>query len=87
MGATIVSPFINVSVNPTDGGTAQCFGTFKPSDTQWATLQAGGNRIYYTARTQNAASGNERLATKPGAGMWTVPPPYAVITANGNSDY
>ena len=53
------------------------------------TLQTGGalSRVYYRARTQDASGGNERLSTSPGNGLWTVPPPYAVITANGKSDY
>ncbi len=87
-GSTVTSLWIIV---PTDPGsaTAQCYGTWTPNGAEWATLQAGGagSRIHYRARTQTAAGGNERVSTLPGNGLWTVPPPYAVITATGQSDY
>jgi len=85
--ATIVSPFITVDTDPTTPGSPECYGSWTLSAGDWATLQAGGSRIYYRARTRNAADANERLSTTPGNGMWTVPPPYAVITADGFSDY
>ncbi len=87
--STIVSPFTNVNINPNNNATPQCFGTWTPSNADWATLQAGGaaTRIYYGARTQDASSANERLSTQPGAGLRTVPPPYAVFTTDGKSDY
>ena len=50
-------------------------------------LQAGGSRVYFRARTRDALDGNERVSTRPGGGLWTVPPPYAVITPDGRSDY
>ena len=67
----------------------QCFGTWTPTAAQWTALQAGGTetKIYYRARTQNGSGGNERLSTSPGNGLWTVTPPYAVFTADGQSDY
>ncbi len=86
-GSTIVSPFITVDTDPTTPGSPECYGSWTLSAGDWATLQAGGSRIYYRARTRNAADANERLSTTPGNGMWTVPPPYAVITADGFSDY
>lgn len=87
--STIMSPFIDVDTDPTTAGTPECYGTFTPSAADWTTLQAGGagTRIYYRARTRNAADANERLSTMPGKGLWTVPPPYAVITVDGMSDY
>jgi len=87
-GSTITSGWATVATNPSST-TPQCYGTWTPGATEWATLQAGGagSRIYYRSRTQNAAGGNERLSTLPGNGLWTVPPPYAVITATGQSDY
>jgi hypothetical protein len=87
--STIVSPFATVNTNPTNNNTPQCFGTWTPSNAEWTSLQAGGagTRIYYRARTRDASNGNERLSTQPGAGLWTVPPPYAVFTTDGNSDY
>ncbi len=87
--STTVSPFITVNTDPTNNATPQCFGTWTPSNADWTTLQAGGagTRIYYRARTRDAANANERLSTQPGAGLWTVPPPYAVFTTDGKSDY
>lgn len=87
--STITSPFITVNTDPTNNATPQCFGTWTPSNTDWTTLQAAGaeTRIYYRARTRDASNGNERLSTQPGAGLWTVPPPYAVFTTDGKSDY
>jgi hypothetical protein len=89
VASTIVSPFTNVNINPTNNATPQCFGTWTPSNADWTTLQAGGagTRIYYRARTRDASNANERLSTLPGAGLWTVPPPYAVFTTDGKSDY
>lgn len=87
-GSTITSAWVTVATDP-GSTTPQCYGTWAPSATEWTTLQAGGagSRIYYRSRTQNAAGGNERVSTLPGNGLWTVPPPYAVITATGQSDY
>ena len=86
---TIMSPFTDVNLNPGMVGTPQCYGRYTLSPVDWATLQAGGagTRIYYRARTRNSADANERLSTSPGNGLWTVPPPYAVITVDGKSDY
>jgi hypothetical protein len=87
--STIDSGFINVDTNPGTAASPEGYGTWTPSPAQWATLQAGGagSRIYYRARTRRADDTNERLSTTPGNGVWTVPPPYAVITATGMSDY
>jgi hypothetical protein len=87
--STINSGFIAVDTNPTTAASPEGYGTWTPSAAQWTTLQAGGagSRIYYRARTRDAANANERLSTLPGNGLWNVPPPYAVITADGKSDY
>ncbi len=85
--STILSPWTTLDVDPTTAATPECFGTWTPSAADWTALQAGGSRIYYRARTRDAADANERLSTLPGNGLWTVPPPYAVITADGRSDY
>jgi hypothetical protein len=87
-GSTTTSAWVTVATNP-GSITPQCYGTWTPSWTEWTALQAGGagSRIYYRSRTQNAAGGNGRVSTLPGNGLWTVPPPYAVITATGQSDY
>ncbi len=88
-GSTVNSGWIAVDTDPTTAGSAECYGTWQPDAAQWTTLQAGGamSRIYYRVRTRDAADGNERLSTLPGNGLWTVPPPYALITADGMSDY
>jgi hypothetical protein len=74
-----------VDTDPTTTDTPECFGTWTPGRGPWAALQAG-KAIYYRARTRDAADGNERLSTKPG-GLWTVPPPYALITLDGRSPF
>ncbi len=73
----------------TASGGSACYGTWTPELADWTALQAGGapSLIYYRARTQDELGGTERLSTLPGNGLWTVPPPYAVITADGRSDY
>jgi len=85
--STIMSPWRNVDQNPGSAGTPECYDTWTPSNAQWTTLQGGGSRVYYRVRTRDAADANERLSTSPGAGVWTVPPPYAVITVDGLPDY
>ena len=88
-GSTINSAWIDVDVDPTTAASAECYGSWTPSAAEWTTLQAGGalSLLYYRARTRDAADGNERLSTEPGNGLWTVSAPYAVITADGQSDY
>jgi hypothetical protein len=87
--STVDSGWITVDTDPTTAATPECYGTWQPDGAQWTALQAGGamSRIYYRVRTRDAADGNERLSTLPGNGLWTVPPAYALITANGQSDY
>jgi hypothetical protein len=86
---TVASGWINVDTDTSTAASPECYGTWTPSTAQWAALQAGGanTRVYYRARTRDAADGNERVSTEPGAGTWSVPPPYAVITTTGGSDY
>lgn len=87
--ATVNSGWRNVDLNTATPATPECYDTWSPSAAQWTTLQAGGHltRLYYRTRTRDAADGNERVSTAPGSGTWTVPPPYAVITTTGGSDY
>lgn len=92
--AFVASGWIDVNRDPTTAAETQCYGAWSPDATQWARLQGAAGqpgglpaRIYYRARTRDAAGGTERLSTQPGNGLWTVPPPYAVITADGRSDY
>lgn len=85
--STISSPWIDVDTDPTTAVPPECYGTWTPSLMDWSTLQSGGMRIYYRATTRDASDGNERLSTMPGNGLWTVDPPYAVVTADGRSDY
>jgi hypothetical protein len=87
--STVDSGWTNVDTDTSTAASPECYGTWTPSAAQWTTLQAGGanTRVYYRARTRDAADGNERVSTEPGAGTWSVPPPYAVITTTGGSDY
>lgn len=87
--ATVTSAWQPVDTDPTTPASPEGYGTWSPSRAEWANLQAGGagTLLYYRARTRDAANANERLSTEPGNGLWTVPAPYAVITADGRSDY
>lgn len=87
-GTVVSSGWTSVDTDPANG-TPDCYGTFTPSSSDWTSLQSGGalSRIYYRVRTRSGVGVNERISTQPGNGLWTVPPPYAVITTNGESDY
>jgi hypothetical protein len=85
--STILSGFITVDMDTTTAGSPECYGTWTPDAGQWTTLQAGGSRVYFRARTRNATDSLEKLSTSPGSGLWTVPPPYIVITPDGKPDY
>jgi outer membrane protein assembly factor BamB len=90
-GSTFTSPETTVDTDPTTAASPECYGTWTLGAADWTTLQAsvatGNGRFYYRARTRNASGGNERLSTNLGNGLYTVPPPYAVVTASGASDY
>jgi len=77
----ITSGFITVDTDPTTPAP-ECYGTWTPTGAQWATVNPG-DRIYYRVRTQNAVGGDERVSTQPGQGLYSVPPPYAIINATG----
>jgi hypothetical protein len=87
-GATVVSPWLSVDRDPTTPDSPECYGTWQPGLYDWQTLQAEGpgGRIYYRARTRAGVGGDERISTQPG-GIFSVPPPYAVLTLNGQPDY
>jgi len=88
-GSTEDSGWIIVDVDPTTLASPECYGAWQPEAPQWTALQAGGpgTLLYYRVRTRDAADLNERISTQPGNGLWTVDPPYAVITSDGQSDY
>jgi hypothetical protein len=87
--STLSSPWTPVDMDLTTPTTPECYGTWKPTPAEWTTLQVGGllSRIYYRAKTQDDTNSNKRLSTRPGKGLWIVPPPYAVLTHDGQSDY
>jgi hypothetical protein len=86
---TVGSGWITVDTDTTTPESPECYGTWTPTDVQWAQLQAGGanTRVYYRTRTRDATDGNERVSTEPGGGLWRVLPPYAVITLTGTPAY
>jgi hypothetical protein len=86
---TVDSGWKDVDTDTNTPASPECYGTWTPTDDQWQALQAGGasSRVYYRARTRDAANGNERVSTEPAGGLWQVPPPYAVITTTGTSEY
>jgi len=77
----VTSGFITVDTDPTTPAP-ECYGTWTPTAAQWSTLNTG-SRIYYRVRTQNTVGGDERVSTQPGQGLYSVPPPYAIINATG----
>lgn len=85
---TATSPWTIVNHGPA-GVAPTCYGTWTPTDAEWQALRAGGapSKIYYRARTRDVTGGTERLSTQPGNGLWTVPPPFAVITTDGRPQY
>ncbi len=87
--STVTSGWINVDTDTSTADTPECYGTWSPDEDQWPALQTGGalSRIYYRVRTRDANDANEQISTAPAGGLWTVPPPYAVLTTNGQSDY
>ncbi len=78
----MASGFQVVDLDPTDAGTPECYGTWSVPAAAWETLD-DDDRIYYRVRTRDAAGLNERLSTLPGNGLFTVPPPYAVVNVSG----
>ncbi len=66
-----------------------CEGSWIPSRRLWRRITAGGSgtRVYYRARTRSDTAESERLSTRPGNGLWDVPPPFLVVTATGAPDY
>ena len=87
--STQESGWQNVDTDPMTTASVECFAQWTPSAAQWTALQAGGagSRIFYRVRTRDSGGLNERISTEPANGLWTVPPPYSVITADGLSDY
>ena len=79
---TTTSGWIDVSDDPAKDHA--CYGRWSPVEA-WPVLAAGAenSRIYHRARTRRVAGGAERLSTLPAGGTWSVPPPYAVLTATG----
>jgi hypothetical protein len=88
-GSTVGSAWRTVNRNPSSSTLPACYGEWTPSSADWTTLQAAGagSRIYYRARTQDSGGKNDRWSTLPGNGLWTVPPPSAVITPTGQPDF
>lgn len=62
-----------------------CHGEVELPASAWSALQGGPGsaRIYYRVRTWDAANGNPRLSTSPGAGAFNVPPPFVVVNDAG----
>ncbi|HEX6707780.1 MAG TPA: hypothetical protein VF169_23755 [Albitalea sp.] len=87
-GSVVESDWIEVGTNNEVTTAAPCFGQWTPGDSAWSKLRAGGagTRLYYRVQTTNAAGGNPRVSTRPAAGLWWVPAPFAVITTSGKAE-
>ena len=66
-------------------GGPGCYAEVDLPATAWAKLRgaSGTAKVYYRARTWSASGGDERISTSPGAGTYSVPPPYAVVNDAG----
>lgn len=91
---TVKSPWKPVKRTPSQTSVAQCYDTWMPTAKDWKRLAKQLNalpsrvkRIYYRAWTDDLAGGNVRVSTQPGAGLWTVPPPSAIVTPDGHAYY
>jgi len=87
--STVQSMWMTVDRDTTTAASPECFGSWSPTAAQWLALQASGDGtlLYYRARTRQTDGSNVHLSTQPGNGVWNLPAPYAVLTANGQSDY
>jgi hypothetical protein len=65
---------------------SDCYETWKPRPEQWSKLQNDAvlKRLYYRVTTRDGAEANERRSTEPLNGLWTVNPPFAVLTDDGH---
>lgn len=78
---------IKVEVTPDSAPSRQCYGVWPMDGEQWDDLRKGlknGDRIYYRAQTWDEGRSNLRISTEPGAGLFVVPPPFAVATIPGS---
>ena len=84
---TFDSGWREVHGDPSAAAPPGCYGTWAPRGEQWAKLQTGGSgsRLYYRVTTTDANGKNLRISTDPGGGLYSVPPPYAVLTADGTA--
>lgn len=66
-------------------GGPGCYAEVVLPDAAWIRLKgaSGTARIYYRARTWSASGADERRSTRPGAGTYTLPPPFAVVNDSG----
>ena len=69
------------------GAGPTCYAQWTPTAVQWAPLQTepSGTKLYYRVETRDANGDHARLSTRPGAGLWTIRAPYAVLTADGRA--
>lgn len=66
-------------------GGPGCYAEVVLPATEWTRLKraAGTAKIYYRVRTWSASGGDERISTSPGAGTYSVPPPFVVVNSSG----
>jgi len=82
---TISSGWKNVGTSA--GSDTACHGTWTPRRSRLP-LDVPGTRLYYRARTRPSAGGPELVSTLPGAGLVAaIPPPFALVTADGLPEY
>ncbi|HEX6707776.1 MAG TPA: hypothetical protein VF169_23735 [Albitalea sp.] len=86
--ASVRSDWIPVNTRNDLGSAPACYGTWTPPERDWQCFHNStpGTKLYYRAITANADGNNVRDSTKPGAGLWVAPPPYAVLTRTGKPD-
>lgn len=84
---TVRSAWVGVNTDNDNATSPACYGTWRPTLAQWMQLQQAGvgKRLYYRARTDNAAATNARWSDRPAGGLWVVPPPYTLLTVSGKA--
>jgi len=82
----LATDWVAVDTNNATPESPECYKAWSPTSDEWQRLQqafADHQPIYYRATTRRGPGGREHVSTRPASGLWTVAPPFAVISADG----